>query len=140
MSRDSDVLRSIVARMTQAVPTPVVSRGGGSSGGGPGRGTGGGGGSDDESRLIAQAIARLNRQNIGADEAFLRQLSSFLSDGIARAQREGEDISAGRFQRQWDQVITTMIAYSDENRIRQLSAGAFDGLRERLCSGFWPFC
>lgn len=119
-------------------PDPVTGRLAGSGGGGR-RGRGGrGGGGDEADRFVDQAIERLDRERIVADRSFLQSLRGFASDGIGRAQSEGT--SAGQIQPQWNRVIDTMVQYSQEYGIRQLNAGAFDGIRSRLCPGFWPFC
>jgi len=122
--------------VTNQLAKRLAGSGGGSSG--TGGGSGGRGGGSDEEPFISQAIARLNREHIGADEDFLRELSDFAATGIARSRVEG--ISAERFQERWDRVIGAMIDYSNENSLRQLNSRAFDGIRTRLCPGFWPFC
>ena len=115
---------------------PLAGSGGGSSGY---SGGGGGGGGDDEARrYVAQVIARLNSARIGADQSFLQSLNNFASAGIARMQNKGGD--SERFQQQWDEVISAIVEYSRENRLRELDDRAFERIRTRLCPGFWPFC
>ena len=119
-------------------PFPVARPGsGGSSGSGPGSGRGGGG-AGDAGRFVAQAIARLNDEGITADRSFLSLLQDFANDGLDRAGQEGS--GPGDVGTRWPQVVNMIVQYSSDNGLHHLNAGAFDGIRERLCPGFWPFC
>lgn len=119
-------------------PFPTARPGpGGSSGSGSGS-SGGGGSAGDAGRFIAQAINRLNNEGITADRAFLVRLQDFLNEALDRAQREGS--GSADIVTRWPHVVDTVVQYSHDNGLRHLNAGAFDGIRERLCPGFWPFC
>lgn len=122
--------------MTQE-PSSAAQLGYDGSGLPPGPG-GPGGGAGDSGRFMAQMINRLNNEGITADRAFLSELQDFLNEGLDRSRREGSGI--GDVESRWPQVVTTVIEYATDNGLRHLNARAFDGIRERLCPGFWPFC